>query len=76
LVLLLHSIQSLHGLTVCSLTDSPRLFLNLFEENQYPIYNLRPYRADLNWVDKNVILANSLSASVFNYFEKVKKLIR
>ncbi len=76
LVLFLNSIKSLHGVTVRSITDSPRLFLNLFGETKYPIYNLLPYRADLNWVDKNVIRAKSLNTSVFSYFNKVKKLIR
>lgn len=76
LVLFLNSIKSLHGVTVRSITDSPRLFLNLFGETKYPIYNLLPYRADINWVEKKFICAKSLNLSMLNNLKKVKKIIR
>ena len=76
LVLFLNSIKSLHGVTVRSITDSPRLFLNLFGETEYPVYNLLPHRADLNWIEKSLIRAKSFNTSTLGNFGKVKKLIR
>ncbi len=44
LVLLLNSIQSLHGVSVRSVTPEPRLFLNLVGEVNRPLFNIEDYQ--------------------------------
>jgi hypothetical protein len=46
LVLFLNSIDSLHGVTVRSRTDSPRYFVNLIGEVQQRLFDYGPYQAD------------------------------
>lgn len=44
LVLFLNSIKSLHGVTVRSVANEPRLFLNLIGEVNRPLFNLEDYQ--------------------------------
>lgn len=44
LVLLLNSVKSLHGVSVRSITQEPRLFLNLVGEVNRPLFNIEDYQ--------------------------------
>jgi hypothetical protein len=44
LVLFLNSVESLHGVTVRSVTETPRCFVNLIGEVNRPLYDLKEYQ--------------------------------
>ncbi|MBW4538648.1 MAG: hypothetical protein KME43_05810 [Myxacorys chilensis ATA2-1-KO14] len=50
LVLFLNSIHSLHGVTLRSVTDSPRCFVNLIGEVKQPLFDYRPYEERKNLI--------------------------
>jgi hypothetical protein len=52
LILFVNSIHSLHGVTVRSVTETPRCFVNLVGELNRPIYDLEQYQAPKNWATK------------------------
>lgn len=52
LVLFLNSIQSLHGVTVRSVTDSPRCFLNLVGEVKQHLFDWTFYQERKSWTDQ------------------------
>ncbi|MBD3882061.1 hypothetical protein IFO70_09855 [Phormidium tenue FACHB-886] len=52
LVLFINSVQSLHGVTVRSVTETPRCFVNLIGEVKQPLYDLRAYQEKQNLVSQ------------------------
>ena len=44
LVLFVNSVESLHGVTVRSVTETPRCFVNLIGEVKRPLYSLKDYQ--------------------------------
>ena len=72
LVLFLNSVQSLHGVTVRSVTDSPRFFFNLLGEVNCPLFSTDPYRKVETWSDR---LVSSSQKSFKNIKENLKNAV-
>lgn len=54
LVLFLNSIYSLHGVTVRSVTNSPRYFFNFIGEVAQPLFDLFPYQ-ERDWLSQSIV---------------------
>jgi hypothetical protein len=54
LVLFINSVESLHGVTVRSVTETPRCFVNLIGEAKHPLYSLKDYQAKQSFISQFV----------------------